>query len=112
MARDLIAIGIDDQGQVWGGHFGIAPRYAIYDRGGTLVETRVNPYGAGQGQKQQHHDNPQWIVDLLPECGVFIARRMGKPQMVEALGIRAVLTAEQTPSAALAAFLAETDNRP
>lgn len=106
--RRLIAIGVDDRGQVWNGDFGIAPYYAIYDPGGQLVETRLNPYGAGHGQKHLHHDNPQLIVDLLPECGVFIARRMGKPQMVESLGIRAITTGEHSPAAALAAYLLVT----
>lgn len=104
--RQLIAIGVSESGQVWAGHFGIAPSYHLYDRAGALVEARPNPYGASRGEKQQHHDNPSLIVDLLPECGVFIARRMGKPQVVQSLGIEAVVTTEDTPEAALAAYLA------
>jgi predicted Fe-Mo cluster-binding NifX family protein len=111
--RQYIAIGVDNEGRIWTGHFGIAPNYLIYDQNGQMVEQRSNPYGAGQGRKK-HHDNPRLIVDLLPDCGVFIARRMGggsKRKLAQQLGITPVLTAEEKPEAALRAYLSrpETD---
>ena len=108
MERTLIAMATDGQDRMWGGHFGIAPVYYLYTLTGELVEKRPNPYGAGQGGKHQHHDDPRLIIDLLPECAVFIGRRMGeesKRKLAEKFGIRAILTSERTPEAALRAFL-------
>jgi predicted Fe-Mo cluster-binding NifX family protein len=107
-SRTLIAIAVDDRGALWGGHFGMAPAFRLYAPDGALVTTRVNPYGAGQGRKHQHHDNPRLIIDLLPECAVFIGRRMGeesKRKLAEQFGIDALLTQEKTPEAALRAYL-------
>ncbi len=105
--RQHIAIGVDQKEKIWSGHFGIAPVYHIYNQQGELVEQRANPYGAGQGQAK-HHDNPQLIVDLLPDCNVFIARRMGdgsKRKLIMELGIIPMLTDETEPEAALRAYL-------
>jgi len=104
--RTLIAIAIDGKGRLWGGHFGMAPVYYLYSPEGELVEERPNPYGAGHGH--QHHDDPKLIIDLLPECAVFIGRRMGedsKRKLAQKFGIDAVLTSEKTPEAALRAYL-------
>ena len=103
----LIAIGVDQKGQIWGGHFGIAPQYNLYDRAGKLVEERQNPYGAGSGE-HKHHDSPKLIVDLLPDCGVFIARRMGggsKKKLVKNLGVEIVLTEKKDAQIAVKAYL-------
>jgi len=107
----FIAIGVDEQGQVWRGHFGISPRYQLFDRFGNLVEERKNPYGAGSGEKRAHHDNPKLIVDLLSDCNVFIACRMGdasKQKLVQSFGVKTVLTEEKDPQVALAAYLRQT----
>jgi len=104
--RTLIALATDGKGRLWGGHFGMAPVYLLYSPAGELVEERQNPYGAGHGH--QHHDDPKLIIDLLPECAVFIGRRMGedsKRKLAEKFGINAVLTTEKTPEAALRAYL-------
>ncbi len=102
--RNLIAIGVDLNGQMWEDHFGESPQYALYDQDGNLVETRTNPYGE-EGGEEKEHGNPAQIVALLPECGVFIARQMGKPEKVIELGILPVITAETDPLAALSAYL-------
>jgi predicted Fe-Mo cluster-binding NifX family protein len=107
--KTLIAVGVDAKEKIWGGHFGIAPYYYLYDQRGMLIEKRTNPYGAGQGQ-HSHHDNPQLIVNLLPECKVFIARRMGEPskrKLVQQLEIETVISTEKEPQAAIQAYLAE-----
>jgi predicted Fe-Mo cluster-binding NifX family protein len=106
--RINIAIATDAKGRLWGGHFGTTPAIQIYSPAGELLETRPNPYGAGQGTKHEHHDDPKLIIDLLPECGVFIGRRMGeesKRKLARKFGIDAVLTEEKTPEAALQAYL-------
>ena len=108
---NLIAIGIDKKGQIWGGHFGIAPQYNLYDRIGTLVEERQNPYGAGSGEKHTHHDNPELIVDLLPDCGVFIARRMGgesKQKLAQNLGVKIVVTKEKDVHIAIKDYISSS----
>jgi len=105
--RTLIAIAIDDKGALWGGHFGMAPVFLLYSPAGDLLERLPNPYGAGQGH--QHHDDPKLIIDLLPECAVFIGRRMGedsKRKLASKFGINAVLTPAKTPDEALRAYLA------
>ena len=106
--RTLIAIGVDKKGEIWSGHFGMAPQYNLYDRSGTLLEERPNPYGAGSSGGHTHHDNPNLIVDLLPECGTFIARRMGdasKQRLVTNLGIDVMIAEGKDVRAALDAYL-------
>lgn len=100
MDRELIVLGVDRDGQMWNADFGMSPLYHIYDRAGNLVEKRANPYAT-----RPHHGNPKLIVDLLPECGVFIGRKMGKPEMLRKMGIQPVFTEEKDPQVALAAYL-------
>jgi len=102
--RNSIAIGVGTEGKIWPGHFGMSPFYYIYDRQGNLLEKRPNPYA-----KLKHHDNPRLIVDLLPECSIFIARRMGqesKQTLIKNLGIEAITTSEEMPETALKDYLA------
>ena len=106
--RRYIAIGTNTEGSLWSGHFGMSPRFAIYSPTGELVEVRPNPYGAGNGPAA-HHDNPRLIVELLHDCGVFIAQRMGddsRRNLVERQGVRPVLTEAKTVEIALHAYLA------
>ncbi len=109
MEKRYIALGVTRDGQmVWSGHFGIAPLYLIFDPEGNLVEKRPNPYGAGQGKKWQHHDDPELIAGLLPECDVFIARRAGEVSrriLAERLGVRVFITDAQVPEEAVEQFL-------
>lgn len=108
MKRTLIAVAVAPDGTLWRGHFGIAPEFHLYAPDGTPVEKRSNPYGATAGEKHQHHDDPQLIINLLPECRVFIARRMGdrsKHNLAEKFGIVPVITTEDTPKAAIEHFL-------
>jgi predicted Fe-Mo cluster-binding NifX family protein len=104
--RVHIAVGVENAETLWADHFGMAPFFAIYDRAGTLIEMRENPY-SGAGHAKKHHGAPQQIVDLLPECGVFIAHSMGKRSVVDENGIHTVITTEQVPLDALQAYLAE-----
>lgn len=115
--RQHIAVGTDKHGRVWSGHFGIAPYYSIYNHDGDLLETRPNPQGAGSGVKVDHHHHhdddhdhdddsgPRRVMQILPECKVFIARAMGHPDVVRDLGIHPVLTKEKEPDAALRVYL-------
>ena len=110
--RNCIAIGVDQDDRIWKGHFGMSPQYKIYDRNGEFLEERQNPYGVVDGL-HKHHDNPKLIVDLLPECNVFIAQRMGggsKRKLAEKLGIQAVFTEEKDPQLALSAYFESSQN--
>ena len=108
-SRPYLAVAVDEQGRLWGGHFGIAPVYYIYDRQGNLREKRPNPYGVRRGEKHTHHDDPKRIVNLLSDCGVFIGKRMGETsrrRLAENLGVQPVLTRAQGPDEAVRAYLA------
>ena len=103
--KRLIAIGADDEGRVWMGHFGISPYYLLYDAASTLHEKRLNPYGPKLGE-HKHHDSPGQIVELLSDCSVFIGHKMGnKERLTEQYRITAVLTDERDPASALQEFL-------
>lgn len=106
MNKEYIALGVDGDGQMWDDHFGMSPQYYIYDRAGALVEKRLNPYGVG-GDQDKHHGTPQLIVDLLPECGIFIARHMDQPGKIAKMGVQLIMTEERDPQAAIAVYLSE-----
>ena len=111
--RKYIAVGTDEKGQIWSGHFGMAPQYYIYDHSGTLIEKRTNPYGAGGGEKHTHHDDPKLIITLLSDCGVFIARRVGeksKQKLVNQWGIEVVLTQARDPKEAMQEYIKDHNN--
>ena len=111
--RKHIAVGVDSEGRMWTGHFGLAPAFDIYDRSGGLVEHRINPYRAG-GEKKSHH-TPGPIAELLPECGVFLARAMGdesKRKLLENLGVEPVITTSDDPAAALHEYLDPSEGSP
>ncbi|NCC31194.1 MAG: hypothetical protein EOM24_04115 [Chloroflexia bacterium] len=103
--RTQIAVGVDVAGQIWRGHFGMAPAYQIYDRAGSLLTTRVNPH-AGVQDGPKHHHTPQFIVDLLPECGIFIGRVMGQPDVLARFGVTAVRSEDADPAQAIRVYLA------
>jgi len=98
--QKTIAVGVDDEGLVWQAHFGMAPWYYIFDWRGELIERRANLYA----QAGRHHDDPVRIADLLPDCSVFIARRMGgksRRYLAESLGVRPVMTETTNPHLAV-----------
>jgi len=104
----FIAIGVDQKNQIWKGHFGMAFQYNLYDFSGRLTEERKNPYGVGNDGNLKHHDNPTLIVNLLPDCRVFIARRMGgasAQKLSQKLGVETVITEEINPQAAVDTYL-------
>lgn len=105
--KNLIAIAVKENGELWGGHFGTAPFFLIYNYNAGLIEKRENPFGAGQG-KHEHHDNPKLIVELLKDCKVFIAKRMGtesKKKLVETQGVIPFITKKDDPQLALCEYL-------
>lgn len=92
----------------------MSPVYYIYDENGILIDRRMNPYSAREGQEpRKDHGNPQLIIDLLPECKVFIARRMGdvsKRALMTNMGVTPIITQEEDPDSALRAFLGAKDD--
>ncbi len=106
--KPYLAVGVTEDGRVWGGHFGMAPFFALFDRQGNFVARRFNPHGAGHAHG--HHDDPGLIVRLLHDCGVFIGRRMGeasRQRLVARWGIETVITTERDPQAAVQAYLTQ-----
>ena len=95
-----IAVGADEQGALWEEHFGISPFYHLYDTAGVLMEKRPNPHASGG-----HHGNPTLIVELLEECGVWIARTVGRKQEAEERGIRVIITQATTVDDAVSEYL-------
>lgn len=105
---EKIAVAVSEDETLWGGHFGMAPVYYIYDRQGQLLEKRPNPYGARRGEKHVHHDDPQRIVKLLSDCRTFVGKRMGeasKQKLAQNLGVETFLIRAETPEKALQAYL-------
>jgi len=102
-AGNAIAVGVGLDGQIWTKHFGMAPQYYLFDYQGNLLDKRNNPHSEGV-----HHDDPSLIVELLPECNTFLARRMGpqsRKKLAETLGIKPVLVAETDPATAVRSYL-------
>ena len=108
--RKLIAIGFDlEKGQVWSGHFGMAPHYYLYDPSGFFVEKRENPY-SHKGNHNKHHGDPKKIIELLPECSVFIAQQFGnqsKRKLIEDAGIQWATTNKKNIRVAIDAFISK-----
>ena len=103
MERKYIAVGVDEEGKIWKGHFGIAPVYLIFDEMKNPVEKRINPYGANS-EKHSHHDNPKLIISFLNDCKFFVAKRMGQESRIklkENFGIISVLTEITEPEEAI-----------
>jgi len=98
-----IAAGVGPDGKIWTKHFGMAPYYYIFDRRGNLLEKRENPHSTGK-----HHDDPTLIVEMLPECDTFLARRMGarsRKKLMEEMGVTPVLVGETDPETAVRDYL-------
>lgn len=104
-----IAIGVSKANKIWKGHFGISPFFQVYDREGKLIETRINPHGAGENHKHNHDDSqPILIKEILKDCKTFIGKRMGeqsKLKLAQKLGIETVLYDLDEPTEALNTYL-------
>lgn len=100
-----IAVGVNKEGTVWEGHFGMSPQYYIYDASGSRVETRTNPHGVDQPEEKEH-GSPQETLDLLADCKVFIASVTGYYIVqVQRSGVEVVTTTATDPDAAVTAYL-------
>jgi len=98
-----VAASLDDE-HLWDDHFGEAPCYHIFDVHGQLIEKRANPYWTGE---QGIHTGPKRITAILPDCGVFIARHMGKGKdvLAQEFGVRPFITAEEDILSAVDGYL-------
>jgi predicted Fe-Mo cluster-binding NifX family protein len=102
--RLLIAVGVNTDGAVWTDHFGMAPRYYLYDQKGILLEKRENPFGTHQANAK-HHGEPGKIAELLNDCAIFIGQQMGQPKKLQKIGIKIMITTENEPLTAVQGFL-------
>ncbi len=105
MERKFIAVGVDENEQIWKGHFGIAPYFYIYDENKNFIEKRLNPYGILAEGKHTHHDNPKLIIEFLKDCKVFVAHKMGQESRIKLeqnFGVRPVIVDTKNIEEALA----------
>jgi predicted Fe-Mo cluster-binding NifX family protein len=107
--KNLIAVAVDKNGNVWKGHFGMSPFYLLFDDKGKQIEKKKNPLA----EENKHHDDPKLVVNLLNDCNVFIAKRMGdksKKNLVEKLNVTPVITENENPLDALNDYLNKKEN--
>jgi len=80
-----IVIGTDDKKPIRKGHFGESRYYLVIEILNAQIvgeELRENPYlESGNGKK--NHGQPDEIMTLLQDCGIFMARSMGKKSLLE-----------------------------
>ncbi len=102
-----VAASLDDE-HLWDDHFGEAPRYHIFNTAGELIERRTNPYWKAE---EEFHTGPQRITELLPECGVFLARHFGAGlnSLHQKFGVTPVITLEVDILSAIDRYLAERE---
>ncbi len=91
-----IAIGTDDKKRIRNGHFGQSRHYLIIELlNGEIVsrEYRRNPDITSE-HGQPHHGQVERILELLNDCSLFMARRMGKTSLdsLTAHGIDCIIT--------------------
>jgi predicted Fe-Mo cluster-binding NifX family protein len=91
-----IAIGTDDKETIRKGHFGQSRHYLIIEfLNGEIVsrEYRRNPDATGEHGKY-HQDQANKILELLSDCSLFMAKRMGKTALAKlaARGIDCIIT--------------------
>ncbi len=92
-----IAIGTDDKKMIRKGHFGQSLHYLIIEfLNGEIVsrEFRQNADATSE-HGQYHHGEAEKILELLSDCSLFMAKRMGKTSLAKLAdhGIDCIITA-------------------
>ena len=101
------AVGVDETGMVWHGHFGSSPQFFIFDQSGYLTFVRKNPFNI-QGHVKEDHNHPKAVMNLLSESHVFIGYQFGsksKRSILEKAGIKLATTEEKMAQCAIASYL-------
>lgn len=104
-----IAIGTDDGKTIRKGHFGSSRYYQVIEiLNGEITgrELRANPHVEIENTTG-HHGEAVKIVDLLKDCGLFIAGSMGKKSSAEiaANHIDCIITIFKTVDFAVSKYL-------
>jgi len=91
-----IAIGTDDKKTIRKGHFGLSIHFLIIEfLNGEIVsrEYRQNADVTSE-HGQYHHGQVEKILELLSDCSLFMAKRMGKTSLAKltAHGIDCIIT--------------------
>ncbi len=105
----FIAVATDKDCEVWKRHFGITYSFSLFDMNGNFTKEVKNPYAITE-YGQEHQSKPDLIVELLPQCNVFIGKKMGKDSfeiIKEKLGITPFITSKKAPLDAVKEYFAK-----
>jgi len=91
-----IAIGTDDKKTIRKGHFGQSLHYLIIELlNGEIVSREYRQNADAKSEHgQYHHGQVEKTIDLLDDCSLFMAKRMGKTSLdsLTAHGIDCIIT--------------------
>ena len=108
-----IAIGTDDKKMIRKGHFGQSLHFLVIEfLSGEIVsrEYRQNADATSE-HGQYHHGEAEKILELLSDCSLFMAKRMGKTSLAKltAHGIDCIITAIDPIDRAVEQYLSGRD---
>ena len=103
------AVGTDDRKTIRKGHFGDSRHYLVLEILNAEVvarEWRDNPHTKDEKEKK-HHGQPQQIIKLLRDCGLFMGRGFGKKSLEEitSRGIDCIITDIENIDQAISSYL-------
>ncbi len=101
-----IAVAVNGKGKIFGGHFGSAPKYLIFNNSGKFLNEIENSHDPKK--TKVHHDNPKLIKELLNDISVFIGKHFGeksKEKLINKLRITPFDTKFTEPEKAIEEYL-------
>ena len=104
-----VALGTDDKKTLRKGHFGHSRYFAIIEiLNGEIVanEIRKNPH-VDSGEGHNSHGEPEKIRALLEDCGLFMAKRMGRRSAISLStgGVDCIITDIDSVDQAVSTYL-------
>jgi len=102
-----IAVGSDDQKTIRKKHFGESSHYIVFEILNGEVVGREVRHNITAEEDESHHGKSGEVMELLNDCGLFIARSMGKKSMrnISQKGIECILTSIENADEAVERFL-------
>ncbi len=105
-----IAVAVKEDGKIFKGHFGSAPKYFIFNEAGKLLEEVLNPHDPRK--TKVHHDSPNLIKELLVGVDVYLGLKFGeksKQKLISKFGIVPVVANSDVPLEAVENFIKTTN---